>query len=1367
MLYRVDPLCYCIKFEFFLNRVHKLKERKIMSNTNKPVKPLGDITPYVFDRTGELPANKVIERRTLTNENRTDFNHIIPYSAPFYSESVVVKHVATQETLVAGRDYYVVGSFLAGIVNNINFKPVAYAIIFDNPTVTGEFEITYQTMGGDASLDTRHYVELIANHMENPRVTDWESIIGRPVVFPPEPHPLHIGDTVGWNTVENRMEDIANAILALKRDESQANPSYAQLITEMFRFNDRMDKTDEEFERFRQTQIRSMSGQIGDLIQQLQDIDAAYKRADTGLDTKFVQLNNNTVQTLTNTINQKESALSGRINNVNTTLTEKIATDIASALRPVNSNIAALQEADRTNRTELVNLITTKVQEEVTARETAIRDARAYTDTKHQQAATLVTQSEARSTTAINNAKQELNTSIGTTNTALGVERGRIDGILNRLNAADANNEFVKRTGNQTITGVKTFNGTVRVGHATTAANQSILSQTDNGFNIQVNGGTEGNKHFLLKHDGTLQYNNKRILNTDDYTTIDTKVQQVSQNVTNTLTPKITANEQAIAAIKTRIDAATEFVKMTGNQSVDGQKTFKQPLRVEMVGNTAKIIQLSRTATETIIAHRETNNVGKEFKLNDAGEVWYNNKRLLNIDDLTSPVNRITALETFKHTYDQANPVLIQRVTNLEGRLNGAEFVKKAGDTMTGPLKLKSGNFTTASADHFNMSGFNRINTRTFGTRSMLPMIVNVSHPDSATAAYSRGIMFEYGDSTGNSGNDAFKLGTYAFNADGAYIGMKEILTELHYSNINRKSDTLLQATTTSATGWVGLRMDNKGTGKYTVLEIEPTTNAFTVKGRAIDTPSVNDWYFRIPTNPRSKTLDHYPLMAYGTKVVGQGMWLHQKTSHAPFFAAYNGFDTDELLTTPTTGSVAYPLAKLRLNRGSTAHQTTMTLGYLSDPITSNANNGRAFLLFQQSTETANTVKGDHSSAFFFGQDGWFESTNGGFIIQKANTGDVVIYNNNDTTRPYLLIKSNGDLNGKKGRVHQNRAYEWVEAENPSTATTNFYSGYRSYFPDKKFRSEWVTNSDGTMRAFVAAESGSAVTGFDILFPKKSGTVALTSDIEALRTASDGKFVTLSTNQTITGVKTFSSNVSAPAYKSTGGGSTAWFSSISNGEAEIKSVRGNLETQLRLNANSATNKYIWSSARNITLTSDRSFEFFFGRESDTPDNVLIHNRNSAGNSHIRLFDNGTFGFYSNSHSKIIVGHGDSWLQHDDVGGQKVVSFRFIAFDNAYNRSDRRVKENINKITDALSTLTKLNGYTFNLKDGGASSAGLIAQEVQEVLPDLVAEDKEKNLLSLNYNAFSGYYVEALKEAHDRIVKLESRLEKIEALLSKR
>jgi hypothetical protein len=88
-------------------------------------------------------------------------------------------------------------------------------------------------------------------------------------------------------------------------------------------------------------------------------------------------------------------------------------------------------------------------------------------------------------------------------------------------------------------------------------------------------------------------------------------------------------------------------------------------------------------------------------------------------------------------------------------------------------------------------------------------------------------------------------------------------------------------------------------------------------------------------------------------------------------------------------------------------------------------------------------------------------------------------------------------------------------------------------------------------------------------------------------------------------------------------------------------------------------------------------------------------------------------------------------------------------------SDKRVKKNIKTVDDALNTVNDLRGVKFNWKETSTPSIGLIAQEVEKLLPELVhtGHNGEK---SVNYGGVVGVLVEAIKELTARIDKLEGK-----------
>jgi hypothetical protein len=77
-------------------------------------------------------------------------------------------------------------------------------------------------------------------------------------------------------------------------------------------------------------------------------------------------------------------------------------------------------------------------------------------------------------------------------------------------------------------------------------------------------------------------------------------------------------------------------------------------------------------------------------------------------------------------------------------------------------------------------------------------------------------------------------------------------------------------------------------------------------------------------------------------------------------------------------------------------------------------------------------------------------------------------------------------------------------------------------------------------------------------------------------------------------------------------------------------------------------------------------------------------------------------------------------------------------------SDSRKKEQVRRIESALALVQALDGVRFKFKASGRDSVGFIAQEVREVLPELVHEDGE-GFLSVAYANVTAVLVEAVKE----------------------
>ncbi|MDM8045706.1 prophage tail fiber N-terminal domain-containing protein [Escherichia coli] len=141
-------------------------------------------------------------------------------------------------------------------------------------------------------------------------------------------------------------------------------------------------------------------------------------------------------------------------------------------------------------------------------------------------------------------------------------------------------------------------------------------------------------------------------------------------------------------------------------------------------------------------------------------------------------------------------------------------------------------------------------------------------------------------------------------------------------------------------------------------------------------------------------------------------------------------------------------------------------------------------------------------------------------------------------------------------------------------------------------------------------------------------------------------------------------------------------------------------------------------------------------------------------------------------------------------GQKLTVNGSVNCTTLNQSSDRRLKENIEIIDNATDAIRKINGYTYTLKENGAHCAGVIAQEVEEAIPEAVGSfihygeelqgptvdgnelREETRYLNVDYAAVTGLLVQVARETDDRVTSLEEenaelkqRLSAIEAALA--
>jgi hypothetical protein len=85
----------------------------------------------------------------------------------------------------------------------------------------------------------------------------------------------------------------------------------------------------------------------------------------------------------------------------------------------------------------------------------------------------------------------------------------------------------------------------------------------------------------------------------------------------------------------------------------------------------------------------------------------------------------------------------------------------------------------------------------------------------------------------------------------------------------------------------------------------------------------------------------------------------------------------------------------------------------------------------------------------------------------------------------------------------------------------------------------------------------------------------------------------------------------------------------------------------------------------------------------------------------------------------------------------------------------RFKENIETLTSGLEKVTKMRGVSYNKKDTGIKEIGVIAEEINEILPDLVVKNKDGEIESVAYGRLTAILIEAIKEQQQQIEYIKS------------
>ena len=294
--------------------------------------------------------------------------------------------------------------------------------------------------------------------------------------------------------------------------------------------------------------------------------------------------------------------------------------------------------------------------------------------------------------------------------------------------------------------------------------------------------------------------------------------------------------------------------------------------------------------------------------------------------------------------------------------------------------------------------------------------------------------------------------------------------------------------------------------------------------------------------------------------------------------------------------------------------------------------------------------------------------------------------------------------------------------------------------------------------------SGTSATGTNAVAMGKSTTASGTrSTATGNNTVASGEYSTAMGSYTI-----------ASGWWSTAiGDQTTASGTVSTAMGSNTTASGNYSTAMGSNTTAGhystamgnnTTAEIYSTAMGSNTTASGWYSTAMGSYTTASDYVstVIGQYNSSGSSATSVNS------FSTSAPAFVIGNGTNSSNKSDAfkvmfNGDTTVSNDLTVSGDVVISSDARLKSNIVSLGSTLSKLLLIDGKSYE-KDG-KQRIGVLAQEIQEVFPELVSED-DNEMLAVNYQGLVPILINALKEQDIIIKSQEERLTNIENQLAK-
>lgn len=451
-------------------------------------------------------------------------------------------------------------------------------------------------------------------------------------------------------------------------------------------------------------------------------------------------------------------------------------------------------------------------------------------------------------------------------------------------------------------------------------------------------------------------------------------------------------------------------------------------------------------------------------------------------------------------------------------------------------------------------------------------------------------------------------------------------------------------------------------------------------------------------------------------------------------------------------------------------------------------------------------VNSDSGSVSASGQDQTF-SLNGGTEIETSASGSTVTINHSDVNRV------NSNASSSNGTA--------------VTSVTTNARGHVTAVQSYDFDSRYLQTSNFTLSGDVTSTtSGVATIGNDKVTFAKMQNIAANSFL-ANNTGSSGnvKALNVSDAKSLLGITNVDSNANNYSFTISDGSTSTTIDESEivtfNGTGDTSvSVSGNTVTvnssdttysasgtglnlngtAFSLNSNNIIGASVSGNALTLTKESGTTINFVGGTEygvgagpslngiilgtGSNANNFGLNRQRNLGSSVVKTGNTQNYMAFAPAAANITPAYlpnssGDSTLGVVDIYANNFHCARFkngsnpgtdglivqgdlIAFSTLF-ASDLKLKDNIEVVTNALDKVSQLNGVEFEWKDGRGKSAGVIAQDVENVLPQAVKETenlKGEKYKSVDYSQITSLLIESIKELKEENKELRSMIEEL-------